>query len=107
MEIIKEVGKTVNKFIRQNKKIAIGVKVLVYSYVLYVDVSLIIYLFSWCVMAYFGKANLSDLLALIKELFSPQTTAALLATAMFFKDTNGNGIPDNMEKLEETRGVRK
>lgn len=73
-------------------------KSLTIVYILFVFLVLVIYLGSWVFLFINAKVDLKDLLSLANLLISNAMIGFVTFSLGLFIDSNGNGIPDNMEK---------
>lgn len=95
--------KIMAKLKRQNKKMPLGIKMIVCWYAAFVAISFTAYFCLCLLLIWGGAAKLADILAMIKELVSVQAIGAVFAVAKFFIDTDGDGLPDTLEKDNNKR----
>ncbi len=72
------------------------------GYFLAVVVLVLSYYVAWVYECFTNKVALSELLSLIKELIAPAAVAFVTFIVTCCVDKDGNGIPDSMEKGNET-----
>lgn len=77
------------------------IKWIIGIYLAFVAICCITYFAAWLWLFWLGKAALADLMLLLQEMVAPTMIGFATFIVGCFVDTNGNGIPDNMEQKDE------